>query len=400
MGKAKQKKKTLGKPSALLWLLGYLFFLPFFKLRYRVKIDRGGLGRLRGPGLVLAPHTADADPFLVGLALYPRRPNFVVSAHFLANPKMRKLFSKLHVIPKRMFSSDPSTILNIGRAKREGNLVVLFPEGRLPCSGHSVPVTAGTDALVRRLGVDVYVVTCHGAYLSFPKWGTERRRDKIRVEVRRLFTAEEAATLPEQEVTDRLTAALSHNDEEAMPGVAYRCKNPAAGADGLLFRCPECDGEGTLSAAGEHITCTCGARVRLLPDYRLEGSRFPTLGSWFLWQRDAIDLDTPLTARVRIGTPDGEGYMNENAGEGEATLSREEFRFTGTVSGEPLDFSIPTEAIGGLPITVGKHFDVYYNNRLYYIYPLPDTRLSVKWVAYLDKLLLAPSRAVEAATVS
>ena len=159
MGKAKQKKKTLGKPSALLWLLGYLFFLPFFKLRYRVKIDRGGLGRLRGPGLVLAPHTADADPFLVGLALYPRRPNFVVSAHFLANPKMRKLFSKLHVIPKRMFSSDPSTILNIGRAKREGNLVVLFPEGRLPCSGHSVPITAGTDALVRRLGVDVYVVT-------------------------------------------------------------------------------------------------------------------------------------------------------------------------------------------------------------------------------------------------
>ena len=86
--------------------------------------------------------------------------------------------------------------------------------------------------------------------------------------------------------------------------------------------------------------------------------------------------------------------MNENAGEGEATLSRREFRFVGTVGGEPLDFSIPTEAIGGLPITVGKHFDVYYNNRLYYVYPEPDNRLSVKWVAYFDKLLLARSAAL------
>ena len=80
--------------------------------------------------------------------------------------------------------------------------------------------------------------------------------------------------------------------------------------------------------------------------------------------------------------------MNESAGEGDVTLSREAIVFSGTVEGETLAFTLPTDAIGGLPITVGKHFDVYYNNRLLYLYPEPDHRLSVKWVVFFDKLLL------------
>ena len=385
----KQKKKTprLGRPPRLLWFFAYIFFAPYLRLRYGVRIDRGELGRIRGPGLVLAPHTAEADPFLIGVALYPNRPNFVVSAHFMANPKIRRIFRLLRVIPKRMFSSDPSTILNIGRAKREGNLVVLFPEGRLPCSGHSVPVTAGTDTLIRRLGIDVYVVTCNGAYLTFPKWSKEKRRGRIRVEVRRLFSKDELPGLSDAEISARLSEAIRHNDEQSMPGVAYRCKSPASGVDGLLYRCPECDGELTLTPCGDRIECTCGASVRLLPDYRLEGSRFATLGEWFLWQRDTLDTGVPMAAHVRVGTPDELGNMNENAGEGDVTLSREAICFCGTVNGEHLEFELPTERIGGIPITVAKHFDVYHNNRLYYFYPEPDTRLSVKWVAYYDKLL-------------
>lgn len=385
--KKKGRKRRLGSPPAFLWFLAYLVIAPYYKLRYRVKIDRGGLGKLRGPGLVLAPHTAEADPFLIGLALYPRRPNYVVSAHFMANPKIRRIFKLLHVIPKRMFSSDPSTILNIGRAKREGNLVVLFPEGRLPCSGHSVPVTAGTDALIRSLKIDVYVVTCHGAYLSFPKWG-KSRRGRIRVEVRRLFTPEEAATLPPEVIRARLAEAICHNDEAAMPGIPYRCKAPAEGVDGILYRCPTCLREGTLGVQGDRILCTCGKSVRLLPDYRLEGSPHPTLGSWFLWQREVLDLDTPLEAAVRVGTPDADGNMDESAGEGTVRLDREALTFRGVVYGEELAFTLPTDRMGGIPITVGKHFDVYHNNRLYFFYPAPDTRLSVKWVVYYDKLLM------------
>ena len=385
----KQKKPSrLGRPSRLLWFIAYLVFLPIVKLRYRLRVTKSFRGRLRGPALVLAPHTAECDPFLIGYALYPARPNYVVSAHLLAVPTIRRIFRILHVIPKRMFSADPSTILNIGRAKREGNIVVLFPEGRLPCSGHSVPIAQGTDALIARLGIDVYVAACHGAYLTFPKWSKKVHRGKINVEVSRIFTAEEIPNLSIDEISARLSAAIAHNDEAAMRGIPYRCKNKAEGVDGILYRCPECERELTLTASGDTIACECGHAARLLPDYRMEGSRFATLGEWFLWQRENVDLDTPLTSPVRVGTPDEKGNMNENAGEGVATLTREAITFRGTVDGAPLEFTIPTEKLGGLPITVAKHFDVYYNNRLYYIYPLPDTRISVKWVVFFDKLLM------------
>lgn len=383
----KKKAGRLGRPPAFLWYLAYIVLRPYYALRYGMRIDRRGVGKIRGPALILAPHTAEADPFLIAMALYPHRPNFVVSAHFMANPKLRRLFKLLRVIPKRMFSADPSTILNIGRAKREGNLVVLFPEGRLPCSGHSVPVTAGTEALIRRLGIDVYVVTCHGAYLTFPKWSSAKRRGKIRVEVRRLFEGASLPSLDEREIKERLASAISHNDEAAMTGIAYRTKTPALGVDGILFRCPECGGELTLTTTADGIHCTCGASVRLLPDYRLLGSRFSTLGEWFLWQKEVLDTSRPLSADVIVGTPDEAGYMNEQAGEGHVTFTREAITFSGTVNGEPCAFTLPTDKVGGIPITVARHFDVYHNNRLYYFYPQPDERLAVKWVIYFDKLL-------------
>ena len=387
--KKKSKPTRLGRPSAILWFFAYLVMWPIYRFKYGMRVDRSAAGgRIKGPALVIAPHTAEKDPFLIGAAIYPVRPNYVVSAHFLSIPKIRRIFRILHVIPKRMFSADPSTILNIGRAKREGNVVVIFPEGRLPCSGHSVPIAQGTDALVKKLGIDVYVVTCHGAYKSFPKWSPLARRGRILAKIEKIFTKEELPSLDIEQVKARLAAALEHNDEASLPGVNYRCRATALGADGIIYRCPECDRELTITAEGDKISCSCGHTVRLLPDYTLEGSRFATLGEWFLWQRKMLDTKAPLSAHVRVGTPDERGNMNENAGEGDVTLSEEALSFDGVVCGEPLSFVIPTDKLGGIPITVGKHFDTYYNNRLYYFYPQPDTRISVKWVTFYDKLLI------------
>lgn len=386
--KKKSKPARLGRPSAILWFFAYIVLAPIYRFKYGMRVDRTSVRRIKGPALVIAPHTAEEDPFLIGAAIYPTRPNYVVSAHLLAVPRIRRIFRILHVIPKRMFSADPSTILNIGRAKREGNVVVIFPEGRLPCSGHSVPVAQGTDALIKKLGIDVYVVTCHGAYKTFPKWSPIARRGRITVEIKKLFAKEELPSLAIDEVTSRLSAAIVHNDEASLPDVNYRCRATAQGVDGIIYRCPECDRELTITAEGNTISCSCGHSVRLLPDYRLEGSRFATLGEWFLWQRETLDTGVPLSAHVRVGTPDEKGNMNENAGEGEVTLNEEAFSFDGVVCGQPLSFAIPTEKLGGIPITVGKHFDTYYNNRLYYLYPQPDTRISVKWVSFYDKLLI------------
>jgi hypothetical protein len=79
--------------------------------------------------------------------------------------------------------------------------------------------------------------------------------------------------------------------------------------------------------------------------------------------------------------------MDEQAGYAHVRMDRETFSFDGEVFGEKISFTRKTADITAFPTTVGKHFDIYHNNKLYYIFPQPDTRLSVKWVAYLDRLV-------------
>ena len=113
-------------------------FLRFkLKTRYDIKALKG----IRGPAFIVCPHVSNIDFLLVAVALLPHRPTFVVSQHFMTHPKIRWILEKMHVIPKKMFCPDIKTILSIMRAKESGNLIVLFPEGRLTCFGHSLQVT-------------------------------------------------------------------------------------------------------------------------------------------------------------------------------------------------------------------------------------------------------------------
>ncbi len=383
-GAKKGKKKRIGKPNALVWFFFWLILTPYYRIRYGLSFDRKALKGERGPSIILAPHTCANDPFLIGLAMYPLRPTYVVSAHFMAKPRLGRFFRFIRVIPKRMFSADVGAIMNMKRAAAEGNNIVIFPEGRLPCWGRSVPLSPGTAELCRRLKANVYVAVCNGAYLTFPKWAEAPRRGKIRVEFKKLFTGEEAAAATAEEVERALVAHLTHDDELAMPGVRYRSKDMTAGLDGILFRCPCCLKEWTLTSSAGHLRCSCGLDATLDQFYKLHGAPFQTVNEWFAWQQASIDIDTPLTGEMRVGVYGEDGQMDEHAGFGVATLSSEEFSFRGTVFGEETAFSVRTERLGGLPISVGKNFDIHSENRLFYMIPEPNPRAVVKWVSYLD----------------
>ena len=49
-----------------------------------------------------------------------------------------------------MFTADISTIKNILRAKKENAVIVMFPEGRLSCYGHTLPIAEGTAELIKK----------------------------------------------------------------------------------------------------------------------------------------------------------------------------------------------------------------------------------------------------------
>ena len=389
MSKKKSKKK-IGKVNPILYFFVYVFFKLTYKRKYGITMDRSVAKKIKGPAIVVATHTCDQDHILSALTLYPIRPTYVVSEHFMRDPKTARLLKLMKVITKKMFSADVSTIISIMRAKNENAVIVIFPEGRLSCYGNTLPITEGTAELIKKLGINLYAWKAEGAYLSFPKWRDkgENRRGKINSSVKLLLTADEVAQKSIDEIK-RITAdAIKNDDELAMAGVEYKSNSIANGVDKILFKCPTCMNEGGITADGNHIRCECGLDVTLDNFYRLHDAPFERVNEWFEWQQNSLDTENGhIESKVRLGCCGADGFMDEFAGEGEAYIDKDTFRLKGVMHGEPVEFSVSPEKICAFPITPGKHFDIYHSGKLIYVYPEPDERLCVKWVCFLDVLM-------------
>ena len=384
----KTTKKVIKKPNPFLYYLASLIIAPYLKFRLHTTYDRSGIRDIETPSIVVCPHVSNIDFLLVAMALFPNRPTFVVSQHFMAKPKIRRILEIMHVIPKKMFCPDVKTILNIMRAKESGNIIVIFPEGRLSCFGHSLQVTDGTAELIKKLGVSVYTICENGAYKTLPKWGQAGARPgRIKVTSAKLIDSSDLAAMTIDEINAVLDQAILHDEDAILTDVTYKCKAPALGLDGILYKCPECLSEFETVSDDHSIACRkCGFSSRLDEKYHLTGGPFEKINDWFFWQESLIDLDTPLETDCLIGTTDSNGYMDMKAGHGHITMDRENIHFTGTCYGEPLEFTESTSIIKGFPASVGNHIDIYHKKQLYYIKPQPDSRMAIKWVSYLDKL--------------
>lgn len=390
MKNKKKSQKRIGRVNPILYTFLYSVVKPIFKRKYNITFDNAIAKEIKGPAIVVASHTCDNDHILSGLTLYPVRPTYIVSEHFMHQKSTARLLKLMHVITKKMFTPDFSTIKNIMRAKKENSVIVIFAEGRLSCYGHTLPVAEGTAELIKALGVDLYSWKAEGAYCTFPKWRNkgDYRKGKIHASVKKLLTAEEVAAKDVSEIKAITEAAILHDDELAMQGVEFKSDAIAAGVDKILFKCPKCLREDTITAEGEHIRCECGLDVTLDSKYRLHGAPFERINEWFEWQQASMDTEnTHLFTKARLGCCGEDGFMDPGAGEGEVYIDKDTFKLTGTLHGEEIEYITKPEKIGAFPISPADHFDVYYNNRLVYVYPQPDERASVKWVCFLDDLM-------------
>ena len=389
MSRKNKSKKRIGKVNPILYAAIYAVLKPLYTKKYNITFDKKIVKDIKGPAIVLATHMSDQDHILSGLTLYPVRPTYIISEHFVHNKSTAGLLKLIPIITKKMFTPDVSTIRKVLRAKSEGAVLVIFPEGRLSCYGHTLPVAEGTAELIKKLGVNVYIWKVEGAYLTFPKWRDKGcdRKGKIHSSVKLLLSAEEVATKDVSEIKAIAAEAIDHDDELAMVDVEYKCDDMSRGVDKILFKCPNCLKEGTITSGDGHIRCSCGLDATLDSRYRLHNAPFERINQWFEWQQQSIDLEKEvLTSKVRLGCCGDDGMMDPTAGEGEMYMDKDAFRLSGTLHGEKIEFSMETEKIGAFPISPGDHIDIYHDGRLIYLYTQPDLRSCVKWLCFLDKL--------------
>ncbi len=389
MSKKNKSKKKIGRVNPILYAVLETVFRIRYKTKYHVKFDNAAVKNIKGPAIVVATHSCDQDHILSALTLFPVRPTYIVSEHFIRNKKTARLLKLMHVITKKMFTPDVTTIMNILRAKKENAIIFIFPEGRLSSYGHTLPMTEGTAELIKKLGVDLYIWQAKGAYLTFPKWRDkgDARIGRIDCSVKLLLSADEVEKADVDHIKKITEEAIFLDDELAMAGVRYKCKDMTRGLNKILFKCPKCMREDTLVTGENHIRCECGLDASLDNFYRLHNAPFERINEWFEWQQESMDTENGfLRSAVRLGTVGADGFMDPYAGEGEAYIDKDEFRLSGVMHGEVVDFTVKTENIGAFPVSPGDHFDIYHDGKLIYVYPQPNLNASVKWVCFLDKL--------------
>lgn len=185
---------------------------------YRVKVEGRERVPREGGVLVVANHVAFHDWLFVGAALQ-RPARFVMHQHHFQYPALRAFFEASRVIPIAPRKQDAArldeALRAIDDALAHGELVVVFPEGRMTDDGHLSELRPGVERIVAaRLAagqrVPVIPIGIQGLFGSFFSRAhgepMSHRPERFRAPVRLTFGAPIA---PESVSIEALRDALS-----------------------------------------------------------------------------------------------------------------------------------------------------------------------------------------------
>lgn len=400
----KLHKRTIKKPGIMYNILGNVWkhtVSKKYNIHYEFKTD---FRKVQGPYIMISNHASRLDYMFTAIPLLPNRYNFVAGYNEFFRSHLAFIFRLMQVIPKKNFTSDIYTIRQIKNVIKENGNIIIFPEGMSSISGANQPVAIGTGKFIKHFKLPVYYSVIKGGYLTCPKYTLEERPGRVDVVFDQLFTIEEIEKLSPTEIENRMNEALYHDDYKwnKIHKYTYNTNNKAAeGLETLLYWCPKCHSEYTMTSTGNVMKCSsCGYGVEIDNTYQMTALNdgdflFDTQTDWFNKEREIVreqikDPNFELTAKVYLGIlPETEYLKNQKTanivGEGVLKLNHQGLRFDGVKSGEDFSFEID---IKNLP-TYGMCTDVsrfytFFNGEFYEFYP--EENQVEKWFLSTEEL--------------
>jgi 1-acyl-sn-glycerol-3-phosphate acyltransferase len=159
----------------------YIFLLvPEFLMRFLVwmlvhsvyRLDKSGLEHVpdEGAALIVANHVSFVDAMVIAAAV--RRPvRFVMDHRIFAIPVLNFVFRTGKAIPIAAAKEDAAMMerafAEVARALRSGDLVCIFPEGRITDTGDMYPFRPGLKRILEQTPVPVVPIALRGLWGSF-----------------------------------------------------------------------------------------------------------------------------------------------------------------------------------------------------------------------------------------
>src|SRR5579884_3427271 len=153
----------------------YRLIRPIFWITFRVLFALlGGIryeGRTNVPkqgGVLIAPnHISDADPPAVGVAL-PRPCYFMAKEELFRIPILGLIMRVMHGFPIKRYSADRAALRYTEELLKQGEAVVIFPEGKLSENGQLQPFLPGVILVADRSGAPILPVALIGTDRLLP----------------------------------------------------------------------------------------------------------------------------------------------------------------------------------------------------------------------------------------
>ena len=161
-----------------------------------------------GPFILAANHSSLLD--WVFVARFVARPvRFVLSRDFYDQTALNWAYRRLGVIPIRERMIELSAVRQLLMTLRRGEIVGLFPEGRITRDGTLLPGEPGVVALAARARVAIVPAGVRGAFEAYPRDAWMPRPRPVRVRFGEPFAVPAAAANDRHEQR-RLVGDLMH----------------------------------------------------------------------------------------------------------------------------------------------------------------------------------------------
>ena len=249
----------------------------------------------KGPYLILMNHSSFIDLKIVSKIFFPMPYGIVCTTDAMVGKSW--LMKRIGCIPTQKYVTDLTLIRDMKHALNDKKLsVLMYPEAGYSFDGRATAIPENLGSLLKMLKVPVLMVTSRGAFGRDPLYnGLRLRRVKVSADVRCLFTAEQIAELPVEELNKGLEEAFGFDNFAWQYENKVEIDEPfrAIGLERILYKCTDCGAEGQMRGEGVEIVChACGKRHVLNTLGRLETvegeTRFPHIPDWYAWERQCV----------------------------------------------------------------------------------------------------------------